>query len=1014
MRGKGIIRIFLVALFMACVYQLLFTFVTWRIESNALSDNNGNLNATEHYLDSIQETVALNLGFTSFTYRQCKERQINLGLDLQGGMNVVMEVSVPDVVKALSNQSKDAPFLAAISDGLKKQENSQADFITLFYASYKANNPKGSLAAIFATRENNGRITYNSNNDEVIQFLREESDKAIDRSFQILRTRIDKFGVTQPNIQRQQGTGRIVIELPGVREPERVRKLLQGTAKLEFWETYEFSEVYKNIEALNNAIAARNKAEKALGKTDTTATAASLTDTASAAIATAAASDTSSSLLNKIAGTEDTSTAGKKDSSSLAQAKDIAKFRKENPLFTVLVPNADPKDGKLGKGPMVGFALAKDTAQVNAYVNSEIAHSTLPRDLKLLWSAKPREDNRSIFSLIAIKTPKNSDNAPLDGDVITRANRNIDQFGQVEVTMAMNGEGARTWKKLTGNNIDRSVAIVLDNLVYSYPTVRSEIGGGVSSISGNFTINEAADLANILEAGKLPAPAKIIEEAVVGSSLGAEAISSGMWSALAGFIAVVLFMIGYYRKAGVLADIALFANVFFIFGVLASLQAVLTLPGIAGIVLTMGMAVDANVLIFERIKDELQMGKTLKLAIQDGYRHAYSAIFDSNVTTLLTAIILFTFGTGPIQGFATTLIIGILTSLLSAIFITRMVMDHQADKGKEISFYSGATKNLLRNSHIDFLGKRKIFYVISSIIILAGTVSFFTRGFELGVDFKGGRSFVIDFGKVVPQVEARESLRAQFESAPEVKTYGTAEKLKITTSYLIAEKGEESDIIVEGKLFEGLKNFLPEGTSYEKFKSDFVMSSQKVGPTIVDDIKQSAAYSVIFGILGIATFILIRFRNWQYSLGAAVSLIHDVLMMLSVFTLLHGILPWSMEIDQAFIAALLTVVGYSINDTVVVYDRLREQLRMHKGEDTIDVINDAVNRTLSRTIMTAFTTFLTILIIFIFGGEVIRGFSFALLIGMVIGTYSSIFVASSVVVDLLPKKNQATAKTETE
>lgn len=992
MKSKGLIRSLVIAFALVCIYQLSFTLVANRVENKAEALAGGDPAIEKAYLDSIADTKVYNLLVRSFTYKQVKEQQMNLGLDLQGGMNVVMEVSVSEVVKALSNYSKDETFNKAIEMATARQANSQLDFVTLFEQAYREADPNGQLAAIFATRENQAKISYNSTNAEVMQVIREETEGAIDRSFNILRTRIDKFGVTQPNIQRQQGTGRIIIELPGVDNPERVRRLLQGTAKLEFWETYESGEVLERIFEVNKLLGDRAKAEKAVAD----AAGSSSTDEATAVEGdTAAVATEENDLLKQLAEASESDTSG-------VDALNDAQSKLENPLFNLLMPAIfQDSDGttRAMKGPVVGTASIRDTAKINALFAKDEVRALLPRNLRLLWTVKGRGEENKFLDLVAIKTRSNDDRAPLEGDVITDARQSLDNFSQVEVSMTMNAEGAKTWRRLTADNIERSIAIVLDNYVYSYPNVKSEISGGMSSISGNFTPEEASDLANILKAGKLPAPARIVEEAIVGPSLGAEAINAGLISIISGLLLVLVFMIVYYAKAGIVANVALFANIFFIFGVLASLQAVLTLPGIAGIVLTIGMAVDANVLIFERIREELAKGKSLRIGIADGYKNAYSSIIDANVTTLLTGIILYSFGTGPIRGFATTLIVGILTSLFSAIFITRLIIDWYVNKEKPMTFGTAWSLKVFSSLDINFLKRRKMWYGISGVIILAGLISIFTQGFNLGVDFKGGRSYVVEFADGKKAIELRQALTPVFEGAPEVKTFGSDSKFKITTSYRIDDTDEEVDADVVQRLYDGLSTIMTNPVDFETFKSDRILSSQKVGPTIADDIKASAFMSILFSLVVISVYILIRFRKWNYALGATIALLHDVLFVLSIFSLTWKFMPFSMEIDQAFIAALLTIVGYSINDTVVVYDRLREYLGLHHTGDTEKVINSAVNSTFSRTIITAVTTILVVFVLFLFGGEVIKGFTFALLIGLFVGTYSSIFIGSAVVLD---------------
>jgi SecD/SecF fusion protein len=934
------------------------------------------------------------MGIRKFTFQQIKEHKLNLGLDLQGGMNVIMEVSVSEVVRALSNFSKDATFNKAMELAERRQSSSQSDFVTLFGQAWKEVSNGARLSAVFATRENQGRITLNSSDAEVIDFISAETEGAIDRSFNILRTRIDKFGVTAPNIQRQQGSGRIIIELPGVDNPERVRKLLQGTAKLEFWETYENADIIQRIFDVNKLLGDEKK--KSNGKEDSALAALSSSGNTLADSNDIASTDTSAGddLMKQLAKAD---TASQSDT-----GKSMAQARMENPLFALMNPavtNENDGSSRSVKGPVIGTSSIRDTAKVNAIFARQDVRALLPRNLRLLWTVKGRGEGERFLDLIAVKTRSNDSRAPLEGDVITDARESLDNMGQVEVSMTMNPEGAKTWRRMTADNLERSIAIVLDDYVYSYPTVRSEISGGMSSISGDFTVDEAKDLANILKAGKLPAPARIVEEAIVGPSLGAESISAGLWSIVAGMLSVLLFMVAYYARAGMVANVALMANVFFIFGVLASLQAVLTLPGIAGIVLTIGMAVDANVLIFERIREELAGGKSMRIAVADGFKNAYSSIIDSNVTTLLTGIILYSFGTGPIRGFATTLIVGILCSLFSAIFISRLIIDYMVEKNKSVSFGTGWSMRLFSNLNIDFVGRRKLWYGISGSVILAGLVSIFVQGFNLGVDFKGGRSYIIELPVVHKSTDIREALSGPLTSAPEVKTFGSDTKFKVTTSYLIGQQGQEVDEQVERKVFEGLSPLLGGKVDFDTFRDKHILSSQKVGPTIADDIKTSAVLSIVVSILVIGLYILLRFRKLNYSIGASVALLHDVLVVLAVFSLFWKIMPFGLEVDQAFIAAILTIVGYSINDTVVVFDRLREYLGVHHISESQKVINIALNDTLSRTIITAFTTILVVVVLFLFGGEVIKGFTFALLVGLVVGTYSSIFVASSLVLD---------------
>jgi SecD/SecF fusion protein len=907
-----------------------------------------------------------------------------LGLDLKGGMNVTMEISLSDLVRSMSGYNTDTTFNKAVRIADQKSTVSNKNFIDAFYDEYIKLDPNVKLASIFATKENATRITYNSTNEEVLAVLRTEANGAIDRSFNILRTRIDKFGVTQPNIQLQQGSNRVLIELPGVTDPDRVRKLLQGSAKLEFWDTYNNNEAFQYIDKANKTL----KDKLALTKTTATSNDTAAVDTA--------AKNNDLALLKNV-----------KSDSSATDSNDanFANFAKENPLFAVLNPNIGQNEqGQqvLAQGPVVGFALLKDTAKVNEYLALPEVRSNFPGDMKFYWGVKSVND-KNVFELFAIKSNTRDGNAPLGGEVISDARSDVDQKGNPEVIMAMNTDGAKIWRRMTAEaaadqNNKRSIAIVLDNYVYSAPTVQNEIPGGVSNISGSFTMEETQDLANVLKAGKLPAPAKIVEEAIVGPSLGEEAINAGLISSVVGLLVVLIFMALYYNRAGLIADVALFANVFFIMGVLASLGAVLTLPGIAGIVLTIGMSVDANVLIYERVREELEAGKSFRLAIADGFRNAYSSIIDANVVTLLTGIILYVFGSGPILGFATTLIIGIVTSLFAAIFITRIIFESQIAKDKVVSFSNKFTQGFFKDANFDFLSRRKIFYIISGVIIGAGIISLFVKGLSFGVDFKGGRTYVVRFDNAVSTTDVRSVLTKEFSGSPEVKTFGSGNQVKITTSYLIEKGGDEVENEVQAKLMAGLN-----GITGNKAQ---VLSSQRVGPTIANDIKTSAVWAILISLAVVFFYIYIRFKRWQFGMGALVALAHDVLILLSLFSIFNGILPFSLDIDQSFIAAVLTVMGYSMNDTVVVFDRVREYMGVHhtKNEGLAPVINNALNSTLSRTMVTGLTTMFVLIILFIFGGEILRGFSFAMLIGVIFGTYSSLFVATPIVVDFIRKE----------
>lgn len=978
MQGKGLVKFAAIILAIACLYSLSFTWIAKHVEENAKKYANGNLTKEKIYLDSVSTQPVWGV-VKYITYQYAKEREIPLGLDLKGGMNVTMQISLTELVRNLANNSADVGFNVALRNAETRLTTSQKDFITLFGEEFEKANASKKMAPLFSTKENMANIKIDASNADVLNFLRKESKSAIERSFNILRTRIDKFGVTSPNIQLQEGTNRILIELPGVSDPERVRKLLQGSAKLEFWETYENADVFHLLENLN----------KALGTL-----AVSSADSAKKA-APVAKSDTAST--SKLASLVNKNDVSKKDTALLNKSADQAK---KNPLFALLSPSTyQTQDGKtaLRPGPTVGWVLQKDTAKVGAYLNSEIGRSIIPKNIKLAWGVKPVSADSKVFELYALKTSTMEGGPVLGGDVISDARADYGQTGSPEVIMIMNSEGARAWRNVTAAasadpKNKKSIAIVLDNVVYSAPTVQGEIPNGISSISGNFTVEDTKDLANVLKAGRLPAPARIVEEAIVGPSLGEAAIHAGLLSAGIGLIVVLVFMMLYYNRAGTVANVAVFVNLFFLMGVLASFGAVLTLPGIAGIVLTMGIAVDANVLIYERIREELGHGKSIRLAVADGYKHALSSILDSNITTFLTGVILYAFGSGPILGFATTLMIGIVTSLFCSILISRLIFEWMFEKGWDIKVSNPWSSHTFKNANYAFVKNRFKFYTFSGLFILAGLISMLTRGFSLGVDFKGGRTYVVQFEKPIDIEKVRDGLDETFKMTTEVKTFGADNKYKITTSYLIDRGDDQADHLVEAKLHEGLNKV--------NVKSD-VLSSQKVGPTIAKDIKISAVYSVLFAILVISIYILFRFRKWQFSLGAMVATAHDALMVLSFFSLFNGILPFSLDIDQAFIAAILTVIGYSINDTVVVFDRIREYLNMNKGknQDSKVIINTAINSTLSRTIITALTVFFVLVVLFIFGGEVIRGFSFALLIGVVFGTYSSICVATPVMID---------------
>lgn len=985
MKSKGAVKFFAIALVLVSIFQLSFTWKTYMIEKDAKTFANGNAELERSYLDSVSRLQVYNfLGLKKFTYLQCKERELNLGLDLQGGMNVTLEVSLADLVRGLSNNSQDPKFNQAIEMARERMKTSQKDFVTLFGEAFKEVAPEARLSAIFVNPSNRERIKLTSNNEEVMKYVQEEATQAIDRSFQILRARIDKFGVTQPNIQKLEGSGRILVELPGVDNPARVRKLLQGSAKLEFFETFDNPEAFKYLSSANDVLKKSNLLNK--NKVDTT-----IADTSAPASATSALAGIGS----KTAAVDST----KKDTAAKSAEKSYEEFAKENPLFAFLHPYADDKGMLIEKGSTCGTALVKDTAKINALLNRPEVKIALPGNIKFAWEYKGIGENQEGVILHALKTSR--DGSPsLTGDKVTDAKRDISQTGGVEVSMTMNGEGAKVWKNLTRNNIGHSVAIVLDDVVYSSPNVQSEIPNGRSNITGSFTNEEAGDLANILKSGKLPAPTRIVEEAVVGPTLGAEAISSGLWSMIIATVVILIFMVVYYNNSGYVADFAVLINVFFIIGVLASLGAALTLPGIAGIVLTIGMAVDANVLINERVKDELGNARSLKNAITDGYQHAASSIIDSNLTTLLAGFVLYIFGTGPVQGFAITLIIGIISSMFTAVLLTRVITEWQIDKGTIVKYSRSFSEKAFQNLNFDFVKNRFKFYAFSGIIIGFGIVSMFTKGFTLGVDFKGGWTYIIQIDETqkMGNDKVREGLTAAFGGAPEVKSVGSNNKFKVTTTYLIDDQTAEASEKVETKLKEGFNSM---NLKYE------ILSSNKVGPTIANDIKIASLWATIIALFGIGLYVLVRFKKWQYALGATIALAHDVLMMMGFYSIFDGILPFTMEVDQNFIAAVLTIIGFSINDTVVVFDRIREFLGTHHHETNKGmVINNALNNTLNRTIITSLTVFMVALVLFIFGGEVIKGFTFALLVGIFFGTYSSIAIATPIVIDF-DKKNQS-------
>ncbi len=978
MLNKGAIKFLAIALAIACLYQLSFTFVTTSVEKKARTLAAGDAAVEAAYLDSMKGESVLNLGFIKYTYKEAKEKELNLGLDLRGGMNVMLQISVKDVIVALSNNNTNANFNSALALADEKQRNSRADYITLFAEAYSEVAPTDRLSNIFSTYELKESVTPESTNEQVIQVLREQAESAISNSFNVLRSRIDRFGVAQPNVQKIENSGRIMVELPGVKEPERVRKLLQGTASLEFWEVYNNTELFGLLQQVDSRLA-----EMEVVKRDSDEAPKTEATTASGAVADALNQD------------------------SVATNRD---FEVTNPLFAVMAPMINPQTAQPMNSNVIGYVQATDTSKVSKYFNMPQIKQMLPRGLRLMWGVKPIDEEGTTFSLYAINANTKDGKPKLDGGAVADATQGYSQSGSsANVSMIMKPSGARVWARMTADNVGKHIAIVLDGYVYSAPEVQNEITGGSSEISGNFTVQEATDLANVLKSGKLPAPARIIQEAVVGPSLGQASIDASIISFIIAFIFVLVYMIMYYSAAGFIASLALVTNLFFLFGVLASFGAVLTLPGIAGIVLTMGMAVDANVIIFERIKEELKAGKGASLAIRDGFRQAFSAIVDGNATTLITGLVLFAFGTGPVQGFATTLVIGIITSFFTSVFVTRVILISFVEKGKKVPFYNGATKNLLDNVKFKFVAKRKIAYVISGILIVASIASLLTNGLREGIDFSGGRTYVVRFDKAVSDNEVRNALAGNenFQSGIEVKQFGDASQMRIVTQYKYDSTDENVTNEINQMLYKQLSPLYSKDIAFEEFSTDNgygIISSEIVGPTVAHDITRSAFIAVIFAMISIFAYIVLRFRKWQWALGGVVSLFHDAFITIGIFSMLYKVLPFELEINQAFIAAILTIIGYSINDTVVIFDRIREYIGLYPKRTMENNIDGAISSTLIRTLNTAGTTMVVLLSIFIFGGEVIRGFIFALAFGVAIGTYSSIFIATPVAFDFMNNK----------
>ena len=1005
MQNKGFVRVFAVLLTLVCLFYLSFSFVTRYYNNKAAEYAGGDPSKESLYLDSLS-TQKVWLGYT---LKQCREMEISLGLDLKGGMNVVLELNVADVIRSLSNNNQDENFNKALTAAYARQATSQKDFIDLFAEEYKNLDSGARLSAIFSTFELKDKITPQSTDAQVVSVLKEELKSAIDNSFNVLRTRIDRFGVVSPNIQRLETAGRILVELPGVKEPERVRKLLQGSANLEFWETYQLPEIYQQLVAADNILATvlkEHNDEAVATETESVSADGNDMTVTETAVAEGENTNEADSLLAKIA----------QDKPEAQANQSMEEFAKQHPLFALLQINQ--YNGQLGRGASVGVANVRDIPKINEYLAMKQVKDVLPRNLSLKWGVKAIDEKEQFFELYAIKVTNRDGSPALGGDVVTDANADfVQQVGRSEqqVSMSMNAEGAKAWARLTKENIGKSIAIVLDDMVYSAPNVNDEITGGRSSITGHFTPEEAKDLANVLKSGKMAASVHIVQEDVVGPSLGQEAISSGVISFALALILLMIYMCAFYGIIpGLIADGALVLNIFFTMGILASFQAVLTLPGIAGMVLTLGMAVDANVLIYERTKEELRAGKSLGKAIADGYSNAFSAIFDSNLTSIITGVVLFYFGTGPIRGFATTMIIGLFASFLTAVFLTRMVYEAllAKDKLKNVTFVTSITKDLLTNPKINFLGARKVGYIIPAVIILLGAVSMMTIGLNNGIDFTGGRNYIVRFDQDVKTDEVRDMLDAQLDGAVSVITIGTPDQVRVSTNYKIDDADPAVDQEIESLLFEGVKPLLPQGTTLEQFTTTYIQSSQKVGPSMADDIKNSAIMAVIFAMFCMAAYILLRFRDWSFSLGALASVAVTTLCIISFYTLLWKLLPFSMEVDQTFIAAILTIIGYSINDTVVVFDRIRETIGLYPKRDRYQVINDALNSTLSRTFNTSLTTLVVVLCIFILGGSTIRSFTFAILLGIVVGTYATLFIATPIAYELQKRKINKKAAAE--
>ena len=1006
MQNKGFVKVFAVLLTLVCVFYLSFSFVTRHYTNKAKEFAKGDVKVEQDYLDSLSnEKVWLG----NYTLKQCREMEISLGLDLKGGMNVILEVSVPDVIKALADNKPDEAFNKALAEAAKQATTSQDDVITLFIKEYHKVAPGAKLSELFATQQLKDKVNQKSSDAEVEKVLREEVKAAVTNSYNVLRTRIDRFGVVQPNIQSlEDKMGRIMVELPGIKEPERVRKLLQGSANLEFWETYNAKEVAPYLQAADSKLRAVLAHE------------ATVNDTVAAVDSTALAATEATP--DKAVSAADSLAAALKGGEKKQQASsaDLEQLKKEHPLLAILSVNPNG-------GPVVGYANYKDTATVNSYLAMKEVAAELPKDLRLKWGVSPFEydPKGQTFELYAIKSTERNGKAPLEGDVVTDAKDDYDQYGKPSVSMSMNSDGARRWALLTKQNINKSIAIVLDNYVYSAPNVSNEITGGNSQITGHFTPEQAKDLANVLKSGKMPAPAHIVQEDIVGPSLGQESINAGIFSFVVALILLMIYMCSMYGFIpGMIANGALVLNFFVTLGILSSFQAALTMSGIAGMVLSLGMAVDANVLIYERTKEELRSGKGVKKALADGYSNAFSAIFDSNLTSIITGIILFYFGTGPIRGFATTLIIGILCSFFTAVFMTRLVYEHFMSKDKllNLTFTSPISKKMLVNTHFDFMGGNKKWLTITGVILLICIGSLVTRGLSQSIDFTGGRNFKVQFENPIEPEQVRELISNKFGDANvSVISIGTDKKtVRISTNYRIQDEGNNVDSEIESYLYEALKPMLTQNITLATFidrdnhTGGSIISSQKVGPSIADDIKTSAIWSVVFALVAIGLYILIRFRNIAYSAGSVAALTSDTLMILGAYSLCWGWMPFSLEIDQTFIGAILTAIGYSINDKVVIFDRVREFFGLYPKRNVKQLFDDSLNTTLARTINTSLSTLIVLLCIFILGGDSIRSFAFAMILGVVIGTLSSLFVASPIAYMMLKNKKGSAPATTTE